>query len=144
MRIHTLFFVLVLLQTPLFAQSKTDRAILDAEQRRFDAMTRRDTVLLRTMLTEDMLYIHSNAMVETKTQHLAAIGSGKLDYRQITRENPAVRRSGKIALVYGPARAKGTNQGTAFDVNLLVTAVYRKKKGQWLLVNWQSTRVPNP
>jgi ketosteroid isomerase-like protein len=144
MRIHLLFFVLVLLQTPFFAQSKTDRAILDAEQRRFDAMTRRDTVLLRTMLAEDMLYIHANAMVETKTQHLAAIGSGKLDYRQITRENPAVRRSGKIALVYGPARAKGTNQGTAFDVNLLVTAVYRKKKGQWLLVNWQSTRVPNP
>jgi ketosteroid isomerase-like protein len=141
MRTYTLCFIFTLLQTPFFAQSKTNRVILDAERRRFDAMIRHDTVALRDMLADDMLYIHSNALVETKAQHLSAIASGKLDYRRIERENPAtIRRYGKIAVVYGPVKAGGVNQGTVFDVNLLVTAVYQKKKGKWLLVNWQSTR----
>lgn len=143
MRISVFCFALLLLQTSLSAQSRSDRAIIAAEQRRFDATTRRDTVFLRSLLADDMLYIHSNAMVETKAQHLAAISSGKLNYQHLSRETPTVRRHGKIALVFGPVKAKGVNQGAPFDINLLVTSVYRKQKGTWLLVNWQSTRAPN-
>jgi len=142
MRYLFLFFILFAAQAPAFAQSSSDRAVLDAEQHRFEAMTRRDTLALRAMLAEDLVYIHSNALTERKQDHLRAISSGKLVYESMVREKVDVRRFGKIALTNGAIKVKGILNGTAFDIHLTYTAVYHKKHGRWQLLNWQSTRIP--
>lgn len=139
---YTLFLVLALsMSGASFAQVKAGKAILDTEQRRFIAMIEKDTVLLSTMLAGDLQYLHSNGLYETKQQHLAAIATGKIDYKAMARQpNPVVRRYGKVALVNGLVNVDGLINGQSFSLTLRYTAVYRKKKGQWLLVNWQSTR----
>ena len=47
--------LLLFLALPLFAvsQSKTNQKILETEQRRFEAMTRKDTVALRDLLADE-------------------------------------------------------------------------------------------
>ena len=139
---NTLIFFLLTLPALSIAQTGAGRAVLDAEQRRFEAMMRGDTVALRSLLADDLVYIHSNAMTEDKNRHISAISGGKLAYNKMEREKVNVRRYGKTALTNGIIRVNVTLDGKNLDLNLAYTAVYRKKKGTWLLVNWQSTRVP--
>ncbi len=141
MRNLYLFLSCLLVQTG-FAQSKSERAVLDAEQRRFEAMTRKDTVSLRDMLADDLVYVHSNTVTETKKEHISAISSGQIVYAKMTREQARVRRYGKTAICNGTVQVQGILRDASFEIKLLYTAVYRKKGGKWRLVNWQSTRVP--
>ncbi len=132
------FFALFAL--PLFASAQSK--VLTDEGRRFAAMTSRDTAALRGMLHDDLIYIHSNNLTENKAQHIAAIGSGRLVYKEMTSESVNLRRYGKTALTNGTVQVKGILNGTPFEVRLAYTAVYRKKRGHWRLLNWQSTRIP--
>jgi hypothetical protein len=123
------------------AQSKAEQKVLDTENARFEAMTRSDTVALRPFLHEELFYTHSNAMTETKQQHLAAIAAGKLRYEQMQRGDVTARLYGrKMAITNGAVRVKGILEGKPFEINLLYTAVYRLHKRHWQLLRWQSTR----
>ena len=136
--------LLLLLALPFFAtaQSGADQQILDTEQRRFDTMVRKDTAALRDLLSDDLVYIHSNTMTESKSAHLTSIGSGKIVYEKMTREQAKVRRYGKTALSNGIVQVKVSLDGKPVELRLMYTATYLKKRGAWRLVNWQSTRIP--
>ncbi len=123
----------------LSAQSKNTLKVLDNEAQRFAAMMRADTFALRPMLADELVYLHSNALKENKSEHLAAIASKKLVYEKMDREEASVRIYGKTALVNGTVKVRGILKGNAFELRLLYLAVYRKKKGAWVLINWQST-----
>lgn len=136
--------LLLLLALPFFAtaQSGADQQILDTEQRRFETMVRKDTAALRDLLSDDLVYIHSNTMTESKSAHLTSIGSGKIVYEKMTREQAKVRRYGKTALSNGVVQVKVSLDGKPVELRLMYTATYLKKRGAWRLVNWQSTRIP--
>lgn len=122
--------------------SAIDSKIIQFEDARFDAMVRSDTALLRAMLDDDLIYIHSNGLEESKGRHLAAIGSGEMIYRSVKRlPGVRLRKYGQIALINGQVRVAGVMKGNPFEVLLKYTAVYRKKRGHWSLLNWQSTRL---
>lgn len=134
---------LLLIASPFFGLSQSSSShVLADENRRFDAMTRSDTAALRGLLHDDLVYIHSNALIENKAQHLTAIAAGRLVYQKMTPENVKVRRYGKTALTNGTVQVKGLLNGTPFELHLTYTAIYRKKRGHWQLLSWQSTRVP--
>lgn len=137
-----LILLLLCSSAALLAQSKSEQGVLTTETVRFEAMMRFDTAALRPMLAEDLLYIHSNALEEDKTAHLNAISSRKIVYADMQREQSKVYLYGKTALVTGILHVGGTYKDTPFDVRLRYTAVYRKKRGKWLLLHWQSTKLP--
>ena len=126
----------------LFGQNNSGAAILAVEQSRFEAMTRSDSVMLGGLLADDLVYIHSNALKESKSEHIQSIVSGKIVYQSMDRESVNVRLYGNIAISSGVIKVKGVFSGNPFEVKMLYTAVYRKKKRSWQLVNWQSTRLP--
>jgi len=132
-----LFFVL----STLNAQTSKAQKVLAAEALRFEAMTRADTAALRPMLADELVYIHSNAMQENKSEHLSAIASKKLVYEKMDREKANVRFYGKIALVNGVVLVRGILKGNPFELRLLYLTVYRKKRDSWRLINWQSTKL---
>ncbi|HAD14302.1 MAG TPA: nuclear transport factor 2 family protein [Saprospirales bacterium] len=139
----SLFLVLFFCQPwSLDAQNPLIASVLDFEQKRFDAMTRADTAFLSPMLGNDLVYIHSNALEEDKQEHLGAIASRNLVYKTMNREQAVVRIFGKTAVINGVVSVQGILKGNDFAVRLLYTAVYRKKGRSWLLVNWQSTKIP--
>jgi hypothetical protein len=136
------FCLFLAIQSTALAQSGSAQKILDTEQRRFEAMTLKDTSLLDRLLDDRLVYIHSNALTEDKSAHISAISSGYLVYEKMMREQASVRRYGKTALTTGMVRVKGMLNQNPFELRLAYSAVYRKKRGTWKLVNWQSTRVP--
>lgn len=137
-------FLLVILLSHNFLScfSQTENKVLATEQQRFEAMTRKDTAALKNLLSDDLTYIHSNAMSETKSVHIGSIGAGTLVYEKMTREKVSVRRYGKIAITNGTLKVQGILKGNPFELHLLYTAVYKKHRKHWQLLNWQSTKIP--
>ncbi len=144
-QIFSFIFLLVLLNTAAFSQSNhlssAENTVLQTEAQRFDLMTRSDTVALSGLLSGDLIYIHSNGLTETKSQHLQAIAAGRLKYNTMQREEVVVRLYRKIAITNGLLHAVGILNGNAFDIRLRYTAVYQKQHKTWRLLNWQSTRI---
>ncbi|HOY05219.1 MAG TPA: nuclear transport factor 2 family protein [Saprospiraceae bacterium] len=137
-------FTLLLLHFFLFsfAQNSAHEKILQTELRRFAAMTQKDTVVLKQLLSDDLMYIHSNSLQENKSAHLGNIAAGTMVYQKMSRGKVQVRRYGKLALTNGDVQVQGLLKDAPFEVHLAYTAVYKKKKKTWQLVNWQSTRIP--
>ena len=105
-------------------------------------MTKKDTVALKRLLSDDLIYLHSNSLQESKRAHISSIATGAIVYQKMTREKVQVRRYGKIAVTNGAVQVEGRLKSTQLDLHLAYTAVYKKKKKTWQLVNWQSTRIP--
>lgn len=124
------------------AQSRASEQVLATELNRFDAMTRKDTPALQNLLADDMIYLHSNNVREDKRTHIAAISSGKMEYKTMERTTVQVRCYGKMAITNGNVRVKGAYNGTPFDILLAYSATYKKHRKIWQLLNWQSTRIP--
>lgn len=144
MKVRALFVFsfLMCLYLTAYGQKHRLQPVLEFELLRFDAMMRADTQALRSMLSDDLHYVHSNALVETKEDHLKAIVAQKLVYKSMKREDARVRLYGKTALVNGTVAVEGKINANDFTVRLLYTAVYRRHGKHWQLVNWQSTRIP--
>jgi hypothetical protein len=134
--------ILALLLLPNLGQGDPVEALRLAEGRRFAAMVRADTAALRPMLDDGLSYTHSNAMVETKEGHLTAIAARRTVYRALTPVSLAYRLVEELAIGTGIVSARGSLDGTAFDVMLRVTTVHIRRDGSWRLLAWQSTRMP--
>lgn len=116
--------------------------VFDAESRRFALTIEGDTTALRSFLHRDLLYIHSNGLEESLQGHLNNIGGGKIDYQSFTPlQSTQARMEGKTALVDGFVAVQGLYNGYPFTVNLRYSAVYRKARGNWQLLRWQSTKI---
>jgi len=123
--------------------SSAQKTIVLSEQMRFSAQISQDTAALHRLLADDLVYIHSNALVETKTDFIRSVGGGGIRYLAMSSTSPAeIRQWGKTAVAVGIVSVRGLYQGTEFDMRLRYTSVYRKNKGIWQLSSWQSTRLP--
>lgn len=123
----------------LVAQS----TIPESEDMRFKAQVEKDTVLLRKILSDDLVYTHSNALTETKSDFIHSITSGNITYQAMQpEEGRSIRIFGKAGISNGIVQAKGLLNGNPFDIRLRYTAVYIKKRSVWMLASWQSTRIP--
>lgn len=127
---------------PASAQGHPVQAVLRAESLRFGAMMQADTATLRQFLADELVYTHSNALVETKALHLSAIGSKRTVYEAIAPDSMGYHIYADVAVGSGTVRSRGTLNGTAFDVVLRASTVHILREGRWQLVLWQSTRVP--
>lgn len=124
--------------TMLQAQSP----VVIAEDQRFQAMVSRDTISLQKLTHKDLIYVHSNALQESKTDFIHSVASGKIQYQSMHRDKIAITQWRKTAIINGEVAVKGINNNTPFDIKLRYLAVYRKKSGKWVLYRWQSTRIP--
>lgn len=117
--------------------------VLQADDRRFDAMRKEDWAALDAVLAEDLTYVHSSARLETKAEHVANLKARKPQYRGVTPRDRKVRMNGDIGLVNGIADIHVDNAGKESRFTVRYLAVYSNSGGAWRLCAWQSTRVPD-
>lgn len=133
---------LVVLLAPLGTLLAQEQAVFDAEAARFRAQVEKDGLALQTLLDDDLYYLHSNGLMESKQDFITSVNGGKIVYSEMTATDQSIRLYGKTAVLYGLVMVAGEYQGEPFNIGLYYTSVYRKKRGKWLLVNWQSTKKP--
>lgn len=124
---------------------EVEQAVLAAQDRRVAATLAADLTLLDGMLTDDLSYTHSNAVVETKAEFLDALKSGRYRYKSTRFDERKVRLlGGAAAAISGTCRVQVTSGGRELDVRLRFTELYVKQADAWKMALWQSTRVPDP
>lgn len=127
---------------PAYADRSPAAEVKKLELQRFDAMVRGDTVLLGSLLAEDLTYTHTTGVVDSKARFLESLASGKLRYLAWKPDGMEVRLFGEAtAVVTGRIDARVVANGKEASFLACYTSVYTKRHGRWLLAAWQSTRV---
>ena len=143
-RIAVLMFVAAMAAPGAFAQADAEEQVRQAERERLAALTSGELAVLERYLSDDLLYTHSSARVETKEEFLAALRSGELKYEAMNHEDLKVRVYGDMALLTGRSAVRVRSRGQENNLQIRFLAVYVRKAGRWQMAAWQSTRFPQP
>lgn len=125
---------------PLAGQDDPAGQVRAAELARFAAQVSRDTAALRSLLGDDLVYIHSNALVEDKAHFIETVATGRIVYDSVAPGEMRHRVFGDAAVGNGRVRVRVRMNGQSIGVDLLFTTVHVRRNGRWQLVAWQSTR----
>jgi uncharacterized protein DUF4440 len=118
------------------------RAVLAAEDRRYQAMLDADLPTLDDVCADALSYAHSDGARDTKAQYLHKVGTGYYVYRRIDHPVERVEVVGDGAIVIGRMTADLEVEGTPKTIDSLALAVWTKASGQWQLLAYAPTRLP--
>lgn len=117
--------------------------IAAAERALYRAMITRDFAALDTILADDLVYIHSTAVAETKEAYLAAIGDGLYEYGAIESSAVTVRFHDGVAIQTGTVvMVVGARGQPKAPVSLLFTLAWKCGPQGWRLWQRHATRFP--
>jgi ketosteroid isomerase-like protein len=117
--------------------------VLRADDRRFEAMRKQDWGALDASLADDLVYVHSTARVESKTEHVGNLRAGKPNYRGIAPRDRKARVVGGVGIVNGVSEMHVESAGKEQRFTVRYLAVYAKSGDGWRMTAWQSTKVPD-
>jgi hypothetical protein len=123
--------------------SDNAQKIIELDKKRMDAMGKQDIATLNALLSDDLIYTHSSARLDTKKSLIGAMESGKTVYRSVQPSDVKAQDLGDAVVLTGAARISVTSNGNDITFGVRFTDVYVNRDGQWQMVTWQSTRLPD-
>jgi ketosteroid isomerase-like protein len=118
----------------------SDAEIKGLEDERFRAMVGADEAALKRLLSDQLVYTHSNAGVDSKASLIESILTRR-PYQKIESPEREVRSFGDSAVVTGRARIELGGPSPRV-LNARYTDVWVKGQEGWQMVAWQSTPIP--
>lgn len=122
--------------------SITEQEALEAEEARYRAQLANDFAAMERLFGEDLVYIHSSTVRDTKQSFIESMRSGTVRYRVMKRGETRVRIYGCIAIITGRARFEVTVKGEDRVLELLFHAIWAARPSGAQFVSWQATRLP--
>jgi ketosteroid isomerase-like protein len=116
--------------------------VIDLDKKRMTAMAQKDIATLNTLLSDDLIYTHSSARLDTKQSLIGNMESGSTVYTAVEPSDVKAQDLGDAVVLTGACRISVMSQGRPNSFSVRFTDVYAKKGGQWQMVTWQSTRLP--
>jgi ketosteroid isomerase-like protein len=134
-----IFMAMVLLAAALTAsaQEAAGQAVLALEDQWTDALVKADTGFLERLYTDDIVYVHTNGTVNTKSQVIEGMKSGKAKYLSVERSDVKVQDYGDTQIVTFRAVIK-VNTVT---LPSRMIHVFVRRNGTWRMAAYQSTRL---
>ena len=117
--------------------------IIDLDKKRMTAMSQKDIGTLSALLSDDLVYTHSTARLDTKQSLIGNMESGSTVYTAVEPSNVKAQDLGDAIVLTGSCRISVMSQGRPNSFTVRFTDVYANKGGKWQMVTWQSTRVPD-
>jgi ketosteroid isomerase-like protein len=124
------------------SNTPTSSQVDDLEDRRYAAMVGPDLDALDELLSDDVLYTHSNASVDTKASYLEILRTGTLVYHSLDHTTEAVVTRPGVAIVSGTMSGSIRMNGAEKTLNSRVVAVWVADGGRWRLAAFQPTPIP--
>jgi len=119
-------------------------ALKTAEAARFKANVDADAKVLGQLLDADLEYVHSNGELNSKSEFIESLTSGKRDYIATTFDIQGVRILGNVAIIRGTAKVTVADNGQSRDLDLGYTDIWLWKDKRWQMTAWRSARMPAP
>ena len=116
--------------------------VIDLDKKRMQAMAQKDIATLNALLSDDLIYTHSTARLDTKQSLIRAMESGATVYTAVEPSDVQAQDLGDAVVLTGVARISVMARGNPNSFSVRFTDVYANKGGQWQMVTWQSTRLP--
>ena len=116
--------------------------IIDLDKKRMNAMAQKDIATLNALLSDDLVYTHSTARLDTKQSLIGNMESGNTVYTSVVPSDVKAQDLGDTVVLTGSCRISVNSGGRANSFGVRFTDVYAKRGGRWQMVTWQSTRIP--
>lgn len=113
---------------------------LDA--RRTQATLARNIDTLAALLSEDLRYVHSSGVDESRALYLERVAGGHYAYRGFEQLGRDFRVFGDVVLVNGDVLIDVDVAGTPKQIRARYLQAWARRGGQWQMVSWQSTPLP--
>lgn len=119
------------------------KAIEEAERAWARGVTANDFALLEKVLAPDLVYTHSNGLVDSRDSYIDSLRTGRLRYIRVDYSELKVRQiTPDVALTHCRVAVVSRQQGKEqTPMNLALLHVFRKNGGQWQMVAHQSARL---
>ena len=115
------------------------------EDRRYVAMLYKDVKMLRSLLHDQLTYVHSSGVTDTKASYIAGIEAGTWDYRCIRRSKQTIKVQKTLALVVNCLSMNIAVGGHLVCMENRDLAVWVCEASIWRLIAVQSSAiVPSP
>jgi ketosteroid isomerase-like protein len=140
-RLLSIFIVFGISTLSLHAQSASESDVLKRVEALRRAMVDADATALDELVSEDLSYGQSNAVVEDKKRFKEKLVSGESDFITMDLTELTVKISGKTALVRCRLEGKTSDGGKPGQAKLHVLMVWQKYGGNWKLLARQATKL---
>ena len=117
--------------------------IIDLDHKRMTAMARKDIATLNALISDDLIYTHSSARLDTKKSLIGNMEAGSTVYTSVVPSNVTAQDLGDTVVLTGECRIGVMSNGKPNSFGVRFTDVYANKGGKWQMVAWQSTRTPD-
>ena len=118
-----------------------DEAI-KAEDARYAAQMSNDFAAMDRLIANDLVYIHSSALVDNKQTYIESMRTGAVKYRVMRRSDVITRTFGCVATLTGNGNFDVTVNDKEMTVELRFHAIWAKRDGKVQFISWQATRLP--
>lgn len=115
---------------------------LASEDARYAAQTGDDFAAMQKLIGDDLVYIHSSAVVDSKASYIDSMKSGAVKYRVMRRSDVTVRTFGCIAIISGLGNFDVTVKGQDLAVEIRFHSIWAKRDNGLQFVSWEATRTP--
>lgn len=139
-----ILIVLLLLSglQPVLAKGRNEETLRQTAEALDKALLAKDTAFMNRHLSLLLVYGHSNGWLQTSGEMKADMFNGKLVYKKIIPQSEyGVLVEGNTGLVRTHAEVEVELEGKPLNLTLSILQVWVYKKGEWLLIGRQSTRV---
>jgi ketosteroid isomerase-like protein len=117
--------------------------VIDLDKQRMDAMAKKDLATLNALISNDLVYTHSSARLDTKQSLIGNMEGGSTVYTSVVPSDVKAQDLGDTVVLTGSCKISVMTQGRPNSFGVRFTDVWANKGGQWQMVAWQSTRTPD-
>lgn len=129
--------------TAALSQDRNHEAqVVQADAQLNESIRKNEAATAAAFYAEDFILTTSSGKAKLKSDLLAEIGSPDLKLEVNETQNAKVRVLSSTAVLTGKLHQKGSYQGKAFDVFLLVTDTWVKTDSGWKLLAGHATLLP--
>ena len=133
--------IVLLTVVTVSAQSKQETAVATAVEKLRKAMIDGNRQDLENIAHDKLSYGHSSGLVESKTEFVEKIASGKSDFVTIDLADQTISVSGNTAIIRHKLNATTNDNGKPGEVHLLVLLIFQKEQKQWKMLARQAVKL---
>ena len=135
------FFTVGFLSCAMSAAETPIEEVMRADASRLQAMMAGDGAALGRVFSDAVIFGHSDGRLETKAEYIKNLMAGDTAYTDAkTSEVTTLQATADVVVLLG-RQSMRKKLGTEWsDMNLRFMSVWRKERGTWRMVAWQSLR----
>ena len=125
----------------LFAESKSVSAVLAADQARLAAMMAGDGAALGRLMSDELVFMHSDGRMESKTEYVKNMMAGDTAYTNArTSDVRTLMPSPDVVVLIGVQDMRKKLGPAWSDIHLRFMSIWRNEHGTWRMFAWQSMK----